>query len=525
VNPALAADLCWGMRFRFLGLVLEPARFALVGDGEEHPLRPAHFRVLDHLVRQRQRVVTKQELLEAGWPGVAVTPNSLTQCIKQLRELLAARPGGRDAIATAYGRGYRFSAEVDALDASEPAAVPSFRDRPALAVLPFVAAATRGSELMDLGGALAEDLTNRLSSLRWFPLISHATLSAWVRAGGDPVAAGVQLGARYVVTGTVRKQGADVRVTAELADTTSGQLIASERYQARFDDLFACQDHIASALAAVLEPELRRAEITRALRRDPRTLGAWEAFLRGMFHLWQYTAEDNRLAREWFVKAEHEDPAFAAPIPFHGLSHLNDVNAGWASDPRRSAAQALELARRGVALDPRDPTARAMLGGMLAVFGQRADALALLEGALAENPSFAWGHWALARGLSIWGRADEAVDHLATALRLSPRDPLLAHFHEGLAFAHVARGDCEAALAAAQESARLRADWPRVYHALCAAAAALGRDAEARAARARGLALGERRTLAEIRAAFQLAGSAPAFLERYVAALARGGWV
>jgi TolB-like protein len=512
------------VRLRFLGLTLEPARFALVGEGQERPLGPAHFRVLERLVRNRQRVVTKEELLEAGWPGVVVTPNSLSQCIKQLRELLAAWPGGSAAIETVYGRGYRFTADAEALSDAEAAADSAFRDRPALAVLPFAVAEDVESSALQLGEALAEDLTNRLSSMRWFPLISHATVSGWVRGGGTLADAALQLGASYGVRGSVRKLGERVRVSAELLDAATGRLVASERYDARFDELFARQDDVAAALAAALEPELRRAEITRALRRDPATLGAWDGFLRGMFHLWQYTAEDNRRAREWFARAQAEDPAFASPLTFHGLSHLNDVNAGWTKDPGRSAALAIELARRAVALDPRDPIARAMLGGMLAVFGEKTDALAMLESALADNPSFAWGHWALARGLSIWGRADDAVAHLATALRLSPHDPLLAHFHEGLAFAHFARGDYEAALAAARESARLRADWPRIYHVLCASAAALGRDAEARAARERGLALGDPRTLAQLRASFARAGSAPEFLESYLGALERGGW-
>jgi Flp pilus assembly protein TadD len=161
---------------------------------------------------------------------------------------------------------------------------------------------------------------------------------------------------------------------------------------------------------------------------------------------------------------------------------------------------------------------------MLAVFGQKDDALAMLESALAANPSFAWGHWALARGLSIWGRADEAIDRLHVALRLSPRDPLLAHFHEALAFAHFARADYALALAAARESARLRADWPRVYHVLCASAAALGQGDEARAAHARGRALGETRALAFVRTSFERAGATPEFIEAYTGALARGGW-
>jgi TolB-like protein len=509
------------MRYRFLGLTLEASRFCLTGEGGDRPLAPANFRVLEHLVRNRHRVVTKEELLEVGWPGVAVTPNSLAQSIRQLREALGSDEG--EVIATAYGRGYRFAPEVEVSARAASAGAP-FRDRPALAVLPFEASGELGPDRLAFTHGLAEDLTNRLAAYRWFPLISQATLASWERAGGRLERALVELGATYVVRGSVRRQGEELRLAMELIEAESGRLVTAETYTALFPALFARQSELAAQIAAVLEPELRRVEIHRALRRDPANAGAWDAFLRGLFHLWRYTAEDGREARIWFERAEQADPAFAGPLTFHGLSHLNDVNGGWTSDPGRSAAQAIALARRGVAVDPRDPHARALLGGMLAVFGEKDAALAMLDEALSANPSFAWGHWALARGLSIWGRADEAVSHLKTALRLSPHDPLLAHFHEGLAFAHFARNDPALALAAARESARLRADWPRVHHVLCAAAAELGLDEEARRAREQSQLLGDRRTVAQIRASFARAGATSEFIERYAEALSRGGW-
>jgi tetratricopeptide (TPR) repeat protein len=264
--------------------------------------------------------------------------------------------------------------------------------------------------------------------------------------------------------------------------------------------------------------------MSRALRRDPASLDAWDELLRGLFHLWQYTRESNAEARVWLERAMRSDPGFAAPVVFLGLSHLNDLNAGWAEDPRRSGAQAIQLARRAVAMDPRDPHGPALLGGMLAVFGEKQEALTLLGDALAANPSFAWGHWALGRGLSLWGRPDEAIAHLDAARRLSPRDPLLAHFHEGLAFAHFARGDAEGALASARESVRLRPDWPRVHHVLCASASAAGEGEAARRARAQALSLGERRTLVDLRHGFERAGAEREFVERYIGALAEAGW-
>jgi TolB-like protein len=260
------------VRYRFIGFTLDPVRFALDAGGEERELAPANFRVLEHLVRNHARVVTKEELLEAGWPGVAVTPNSLAQSIRQLREALASQPGGGEAIETAYGRGYRFGAAVEVI--ASAAAPASFRDRPALAVLPFEALGELGAARLAFTHGLAEDLSNRLAAYRWFPLISQATLASWERAGGHPSEIVRELGAAYFVRGTVRKLGERVRLAIELVDAESGRVVTAESYEAAFGELFARQVEIAAEIAAVIEPELRRVEIHRAARRDPASASA-----------------------------------------------------------------------------------------------------------------------------------------------------------------------------------------------------------------------------------------------------------
>ncbi len=511
------------MRYRFLGFELDTAQFALIRGADSRTLSPKVFRVLEALVKSPHRVATKAELLDAAWSGLSVTENALNQCIRQVRELLSAEPGGDGAIEAVYGRGYRFRAAVEVVrDApSTPGLDDAFWQRPGVAVLPFDAA--EGIH-PGLSRGISEDLTHRIASYRWFPVVAHATVQGWQDRGGSIADAAEEIGARYVVRGALRGDGRRFRVRAELIDSASGRLVSAETYETEFAELFSFQDEVASALASTLEPELRRVEMSRALRRDPGTLDAWDEFLRGLFHLWQYTRETNRESRTWLERSVRSDPGFAAPLTFLGLSHLNDINAGWSEDPGRSGAQAIQYAQRAVALDPRDPHGPALLGGMLAVFGQREQALLLLSDALRDNPSFAWGHWALGRGLSLWGRPDEAIAHLDAARRLSPRDPLLAHFHEGLAFAHFARRDAEGALASARESVRLRPDWPRVHQVLCAAASAAGERDAAQRAYAQALALGEQRSLSALRRGFERAGAEAGFLERYVGALAEAGW-
>ncbi len=506
------------MIYRFGDAELDTNLLCLRVRDQVSPLTPKVFALLLHLIRNRARVVSKRELFEVGWPGVTVTEGSLTQCVRQIRRALRASAVSEDAIVSAYGQGYRFSAPVT----EGVAATAEFGGRPALVVLPFRDLSPERGEAW-LADGLVEDLTQRIASFRWFPVIATSSALARRADGLDSVAAATDLGARYAVEGSVRRVGSRVRVDARLVDARSASVVATHGYEGELRDVIALQDEAASAVVGALQPELVRSEMQRAVRAAPKDLAAWELFMRGVWYHLRYTPADGVRARELFAEASARDPGFAAPVAFTGLSHLNDANAGWTRTPAESLRAALAAAEAAMRIDDQDPFGQAMLAGIYAVLGRREESLALFQRALERNPSFALAHWGLGRGLSVWGRAREAIEHFRRALELSPRDPALPHFHEGLGFAHYFLGEFDVAAAHAERSVQLQPDWPRSHVLLAAAAAMAGDPRRGRAALARFRELEPGHNLDALRASYALARAEPGVAERLIEGIERAG--
>ncbi len=499
---------------RFGDAELDPVALCLRIRGAPVHLSPRALCILLYLARHRDRVVGKGELLETFWPDAKVTENSLAQEVRQLRRAFgsAAAP-----IAAVYRQGYRFTA---ALSGDSPETASSFAGRPMLAV------AALGGRRADayLAEGVAGDLAARLASWRWFPVMSPNSFAPEAAGRRAVLESARGSGARYLVLAGLHRDASRVRVDAQLVDLASGRGIARERREGDFEKLLAHQAGIAEALIAALHPELLRSELNRMTRPAAPSFGAWDSFVRGLWHLWRYTRADNELARTHFAEAARRDPSFASPLGFTALSHLNDANARWTSSPGYSIGQALAAAEAGVRLDPTDPWCEAMLGGIFAVVGRREQAVTALESAITRNPSFALSYWALGRGLSIWGRARESLALFEQAIRLSPRDPFAAHFHEGRGFAHYFLREWETAADAARRSISLRDDWPRAHLLLAASLAQLGRAGEARIA-LRGLRrLDGQFTYEALRASYAYANAEPGIVESLIAGLERAGW-
>lgn len=523
------------MIHRFADRELDTDTFALRRGDDRNVLAPRVFRALQLLLENPHRVVGREELLRTVWDDAVVSDSSVSQCIYQLRKAVGKGPDGEPIIEGVYGRGYRLRAAVETFSGAEPdlawqAALPGhaertvegFDGRPAVAVLPFVDL-SEGSSAHFADG-LSDDLTTRLASWRLFPVISRASAFCYRGSGLDLTRIGQELGVRYAIEGSVRRVGDRVRVNASAVDAARGCLICSERYEARLGDVLGAQEEIAQALSAAIEPELRRVESERAMRRDPADLDAWDCFMRGAWHYFRYTPEDNRRAREWFARAHRLDAFFATPLAAAALSHLHDANASWGPDPAASVRHAFLEAQRAVDIDPRESLAHGVLGGMLIVLGRREQATSELELSIHQNPSSAISYWGLGRGCSIWGEAERAVGLFQRALRLSPRDPVVPHFLEGLGFAHFALGDYARAAEAARRSVAARGDWARAYQLLAASQARLGHATAARDALGRARELSPRLTMKALRLSYEQANAEPRFFERYESALRDAGW-
>lgn len=330
--------------------------------------------------------------------------------------------------------------ELFSADASAPAAAlaPSLDldAAPVLAVLPF-ADWQEGAPGGYFIAGLLEDLVMRLAMHRIFPVISRNSTLAYAGAVLAPQDICTQLGARYLVEGSVRRDAAGVCVSAHLVEGGSGQQLWSERYEIAGSEVIALQEEISARIAATVAPTLLRHEMHRVSRRPPRDMNAWDAALRGLWHLDRRTPADNLSAREYFLGARDLDPTFVLPWYGAAMSHYADLFNGWTTTPARSAAELSEAAREAKAVDPDDPQALLAEGYASMVAGDRERACARLERAIEVNPSAVRPRLLLGTLMSQKGEIEGSIRVLEGGMRLSPRDPMAWAFEAGIAVAHI----------------------------------------------------------------------------------------
>jgi TolB-like protein/DNA-binding CsgD family transcriptional regulator/Flp pilus assembly protein TadD len=361
--------------------------------------------------------------------------------------------------------------------------VPGFGGRPAIAVLPFENLSD-DRELDFLADGLVEELTTRLACYRWFPVIARNSAFAYKGQHVDVREVSRDLGARYVVEGSLRSAADGLRVTVQVVDGTSGEHVWADRYDWTRDRLFRLQDEVVDAIVGSLDPAVSRIERLRVVREPPRVAGAWESFQRGQFQLYRETRESIEAAQSFFASALEADPYFAPAHTGLALTHCFLLVNGWSASPAESIAAADAAARRSIEADPEDPVAQATHGLVLFLVRQVESARVAFEQAIALNPSYAVAHWGLAAALLERGDPSEPIALLRKAIRLSPRDPVLHHEWAFLGLAYLAADRPDEALGCAEESRRLRDDVP-YGHALAAACYShLDRLPEARAAMA-----------------------------------------
>jgi adenylate cyclase len=324
-------------------------------------------------------------------------------------------------------------------------------------------------------------LITALSKVRWFFVIARNSTFTYKGRAIEVTQVAKELGVRYVLEGSVRKAASRVRVTAQLIDATSGRHVWAERYDRQFDDIFDLQDEMTRTIVGAVEPELSAAERDRALSKPPGSLGAWESYQHGVWHMWKYRQDDCVLAHEHFRRAVELDPGFAPSYAFGAYVHYQDVIMGWSEDTATSLGQGMVLAQKALALDNQDPVAYFAIGRIHMMQGRHDDSIAALKTAIELNPSFAQAFHGLGMALTLAGRLDDAIEALQQSELLSPRDPILWASTVVHALACLLSGDTTGALHWARTTVRNpRAGgyWP---HALLAAALShSGQMAEAR---------------------------------------------
>ena len=457
------------MLLTFRDCELDTRLFALRRAGQACPLEPLVFNLLAHLARHRDRIVTRQELLDALWAGKVVSEAALSSCIKAARQAVGDNGQEQHSIATVHRRGYRFVAPVEEVEPPRPpgdgdtvawmlappaGAAATAPRRASLAVMPFTDLSPTEGTRGGTADALAHDITTRLAQLRSLFVIAQGTMFALHERGIGPGEAGQLLQVDYIVNGTVRRHDHRLWVTVELAEARSARIVWAEIFDRPLDDAFRVLDDIGSQIVATAASEIETAERKRALLKPPNSLDAWEAHHRGLWHMYRFNPDDNARARHFFEMAVRLDPSFAPAHAGLSFTHFQNAFQGWAQrEPE--IARALETAGQSLIADDRNPAAHWAMGRALWLSGHQGPALVELEQAIDLSPSFALGHYTLAFVHAQAGDPQAAVAASDHARRLSPFDPLLFGMLGARAIALVRLGQFEeAATWAVQAAAR-----------------------------------------------------------------------
>lgn len=435
---------------------------------------------LDPLREHSQRLLI-QAYLAAGERSRAMV--QLQSCRELLSRELGVQPSAETmALADLAAREGTIALPPTMAHPSGP--VPEAASAPAsfsVAVLPFLNL-SGDPEQNFLAEGFSEDLITELSRRRDFSVIARQSSYLFSGRPETASAAAAELSARYALTGSLRRAGERLRVTAQLLDAAGNRCIWAQRYDRSVADIFAMQDEIVASILDSIDAEVRSDERERAARKLPRELDAWELFHRGLWHVYRFTREDVASGEALFRQALARAPDFA--LPHAGLGYAAFVGAVWyfAPDPRLAVMEGIGHARTAVSLDGGNAFARFALGRLLTLAGEIEQALHQLSQAVELNPSFAQAHFGLGQALTYAGRPQEALASIERALALSPKDPLTSMFLTVRAFCHYSLGDYRQAEAAARVATQLqmRETWSRL--ALAVALVELGRVEEAKRA-------------------------------------------
>lgn len=396
--------------------------------------------------------------------------------------------------------------------------VPGFGGRSAIAVMPFRNLSPDPDQEYFADG-LAEDLITSLAALRIYPIISRNSSFVYKGKPVDPRQAGRDLGAHYIVTGSVRKIGDRVRVNAELVDSEDGHQIWSGKYDREISDIFEVQDEITAAIAGAVGPAVFQSEMLQAIRRAPKNADAWDCVHRGMWHLYRYTREGVAKARAWAARALELQPDSATAYCIIAFSHMYETIYQWVPSREEPLREAMLAAEKAVAADKEDPMALTALGFACSLCGFRDRALAVLERAVQVNPSSALAFWSLGATLTTSGKPDEGIAMVEKAIRLSPQDPLMNEFLFTIGAGHFIAGRYAEAVEFAQRSLDLKSDQPGAWRVVAAASALIGKLDDARRALGHMMRLAPDLTEERLRVFLQ-----DEDVERYVEGLRLAGW-
>jgi TolB-like protein len=451
-------------------------------------VEPQVFDLLVYLVQNRDRVVSKDDLIAGVWDGRIVSESTLTTRINAVRSAIGDSGEEQKLIRTIFRKGLRFVGNVQIRpnrkgtppESNYPTESNSIRSGTAvppnqgaaIAVLPFVNM-SGDPEQEYFSDGISEDIITALSKLHWFFVIARNSSFTYKGKAVHMKQLAEELGVGYVLEGSVRKSGNQVRITAQLNNTATGSHLWAERYDRSLEDVFAVQDEITEAIVAAIEPQLYAAEVVRARRKLPDNMDAWDLLMRALSHYWRVTRQDHIVAQALLEKAIGLDPNYARAHGVLAATYTFSTHMGWAE-----SAAVLPIAERAaqsaVRADGEDPWAHYALANVYLFQRRFEDSLSEFELALHLNPNFCMAQSFYSLTLSYCGRWEEAILAAQRSLRISPRDPFAAIYFGIASYAHFVGRNYDEAIRLAREAVRQRGDFVGGHRVLTAAAAMAG---------------------------------------------------
>jgi len=449
--------------YRFGDCSLDTDRCELRSKDAIVPVEPQVLALLQLLIQNKERLVSKDEIVERIWNGRIVSESAIASRVKSARQAIGDDGRAQRLIRTVHKLGFRFVAEVETLSGREPSFRPASGElqyvsseplsQPSIAVLPF-------DRIGDVGpydpicDALPHDLIAELSRLRWLFVIARG--SSFRFRGPDATLDRVKaaLRVRYCLSGVVEIHGRAMAVTVELSETHEGGVVWSERFHAEIGGVHDVRQKIVQSVTSALELQIPLHEAQRARLRSPENLDAWSAYHLGLHQMYRFDRDGNALAASLFEKAIALEPGFARAYAGLSFTHFENAFLHFADDTAEAAALAQRYGETSLEHDPLDPFCNLVMGRVFWLRGDLEGSLPWLERAVRLNPNYAQGKYSHAWAETLLGEAAEGRVNVDAALELSPLDPLAYGMMGVRAFSHMVLDQPAEAALWAEQAAR-----------------------------------------------------------------------
>jgi adenylate cyclase len=465
--------------YEFENFTLDTDRRELVRAADLVPLEPKVFDLLVYLIRNHERVVSKDDLISSVWDGRIVSESTMTACINGARCAIGDSGEKQRLIKTLPRKGVRF---VGLVQEARPAKQSVFSDKPSIAVLPFQVMG-QDVELEAFADGWTEDIITELSRIRGIWVIARNTMFTYKGRAIDVRSVAKELGVHYVLEGSVRKSHGRLRTTAQLIEGETGHHVWATRFDRADTDLFDLQDDLTQCLVASLQTQLVVSQGSAVTRKSHQLSEIGDLLARANARLYQPSADRLSELVSLAEKALLLDPDNGDAYRLLAAGVFHQAYLGFIPWDRTATERVMSFARRAVVNEQADDYAHWMLALGHLMAAQHERALASLRRALQINPNFSLAYGSTGTVLAWAGMPEESIANNELALKINPSDPINHHRYFGLALAHYLAARYARALEYATMVVQLRPEWWLGNVVYAATLAQVGRSGEAEGAR------------------------------------------